>query len=77
VRRAPGIPCALCFSGVTAKAKLGQTMPREGGVVSRVVMPRFKRGIQYSRGVSDETRTSLEYWITRSSRVMTSEELAV
>ena len=34
VRRAPGIPCALCFQRVTAKAKLGQIMSRECRAVS-------------------------------------------
>jgi hypothetical protein len=31
------------------------------------VMPRRMRGIQYSRGVSIQAQTSLQYWIARSS----------
>ena len=38
---------------------------------SSAVMPRLKRGIQYSRGFSLQARPSLEYWIARSSRATT------
>jgi hypothetical protein len=34
-------------------------------------MARFKRAIQYSRGVAFQALRSLEYWIARSSRAMT------
>jgi len=34
--------------------------------VSSAVMPRLVRGIQYSRGVTIQAPTPLEYWLARS-----------
>jgi hypothetical protein len=52
VRRAPGIPHALCLLGRKIHAQLGRIAPREGGSVwaNDVVITREKRVIQYSRG---------------------------
>src|ERR1700732_2381510 len=45
----------LIFEGGSSN-KLAHKVRREGGRTSSSVMPRSKRGIQYSRGVSDELR---------------------
>ena len=57
-RRAPGIPCALCFEGREIHAQLGRFTPREcKGVFDEferatlsLVIARHDRATQYSRG---------------------------
>jgi hypothetical protein len=71
VHRAPGIPCALCFSEGNAFQKLGRET-RRGNADSRPPL-----SCSASGGASSIPEAfacglpSLEYWIARSSRAMT------
>src|SRR5437588_6607322 len=55
VRRAPGLPCALCFSGATnAKLRADHAARTISAVFVRVARNRaLGRAIQYSRAVTD------------------------
>src|SRR5258708_15707585 len=53
------------YSGRTIRAQLGRIAPREGGVMFSIVMPRFKRGIQYA--VTSRISTN-RLWNTGSPR---------
>src|SRR5689334_16874900 len=76
VRPSPGIPCALFdLRGTRLMYPSGISCRENADSYHSAVMPRFKRGIQYSRGLSARAQPPLEYWIARSSRAMTDEVL--
>src|ERR1700752_1248566 len=50
----PAFPAPSILRGTPFFAKPGQIVPRQRLFASSAVMPRFRRGIQYSRGLSDE-----------------------
>jgi hypothetical protein len=64
VQRAPGFPCALCFLGDKFLHNSGAT--RRGNALSHssVVMPRFKRRIQYA--ATSRTYAHERLWNTGS-----------
>jgi hypothetical protein len=74
VHLASGIPCALLTEGVREiLAKLGRVASRDRGSASSSPA---KAGDPVRRGLSAQSLASLEYWVARSSRAMTSEFLA-
>jgi len=86
VRSCTGIPCAHSSRGRQRCITRAQSVPRECRIVSRCHAPspdrreapsddRLQRGIPHSRGLSAEATASLECWIARSSRAMTTSEL--
>jgi hypothetical protein len=50
-RRAPGIPCALVFSGANGSCKLGRIAPRDGGRVSQTANPARPLTIAQQTGI--------------------------
>jgi hypothetical protein len=67
VRRAPGLPCALCFSeGEVCCNTRAQCASREGAFTCPpLVMPRACGASSTRRPLSEALR-SLEYWVARS-----------
>jgi hypothetical protein len=59
VRRAPGFPCALCFSRAEIAAQLGRVAPRERGGVS-IVTSSFRGDAKHRTRMCNCTSENLE-----------------